>query len=161
MRKGRYPLEQVLAHRVRTCQEAELELVRARGRVHDAQVALAAAEEARRLHLEKRSRVVTPAPGQTTISGHVLAWSGAYAARLQVESQKLTERVKAAQAVVASEARAQRLAELTWQRAYAERETLNRHHERFRQAERKAAERAEELEAEDTWHPAHRPQVRT
>jgi hypothetical protein len=161
MRKSRYPLEQVLALRVRTCQEAELELARARGRLQDAQVALAAAEEARTAHAAKRSRIVTPTPEQALVSAQALAWSGAYGARLQAEAQKLSERLKAAQAAVSIEARGLRLAELTWQRAYAERETLNRHHERFQESERKAAERAEELEVEDHWHPAHRPQVRT
>lgn len=161
MRKGRYPLETVLAQRGRACQEAELELAHARGRLHDAQVALAAAEEARGAQAAKRSRVVTPTPEQTLVSAQALAWSGAYAARLQAEARTLSEAVKAAQAVVASAARAVRLAELTLQRAYVEREALNRHHERFRQSERKAAERAAELEAEERLHPAFRSQFRT
>jgi hypothetical protein len=161
MRKSRYPLEQVLALRVRTCQEAEVELARARGRVQDAQVALAAAEEAHKAHAEKRTLVVTPTAEQAFVSAQALAWSGAYAARLHGEAKKLSEGVKAARAAASAEARALRLAELTWHQAYAERETLNRHHERFQEAERKVAQRADELEAEDLWHPAHRPQART
>lgn len=161
MRKRSYPLEQVLQLRARTYQEAELELSRARGRLHDAQLALAAAQEALAAHSAKRSRVVTPDPAATLVSSQALAWSGAYAARLQTDALKLKDRVKAAQGVVTTEARAVRLAELTWHRAYADRELLNRHHERFLASERKAADRAEELEIEDLWHPAHRPQVRT
>jgi hypothetical protein len=161
MRKRSYPLEQVLQLRVRTYQEAELELARARGRLHDAQLALTAAQEALAAHSAKRARVVNPEPAGKVVSSQALVWSGAYAARLQVDALKLKERVKAAQEVVTAEARALRLAELTWHRAYADREMLNRHHERFLESERKAAERAEELEIEDLWHPAHRPHVRT
>jgi hypothetical protein len=161
MRKRSYPLEQVLQLRVRTYQEAELELAQAKGRLHDAQLALAAAEDALKEHSAKRSRVVTPDPSTKLVSSQALAWSGAYAARLQADGLKLKERVKAAQSVVATESRAVRLAELTWHRAYADRELLNRHHERFLESERKAADRAEELEIEDLWHPAHRPHVRT
>ena len=161
MRKGRYPLEQVRELRVRAYQEAELELARARGRLHDAQLALAAAEDALVAHTAKRSGVVTPEPAANLLSSQALARSGAYAARLQVDALKLRERVKAAKAAMTAEARALRLAELTWHRAYADRELLNRHHEKFLVSERKAAERAEELEIEDLWHPAHRPQVRT
>jgi hypothetical protein len=161
MRKSRYPLEQVRELRVRTYQEAELELARARGRLHDAEQALAAAQEALATHNAKRSGVVQPAAGARVVSSQALAWSGAYGARLQADGLKLKERVKAAQATLTAEARALRLAELTWHRAYADRELLNRHHERFLQAEKKAAERAEELEIEDLWHPMHRPHVRT
>ena len=157
MRKSRYPLEQVRELRVRAYQEAELELARARGRVHDAQLALAAAEEALAAQTAKRARVVTPEPSATQVSSQALAWSGAYAARLQADALKLKERVQAAKSTLAAEARAVRLAELTWHRAYADRELLNRHHEKFLASEKKAAERAEELEIEDLWHPAHRP----
>jgi hypothetical protein len=160
MRKGRYPLEQVLSQRVRACQEAELELMRARGRLQDAEAALVMAKDAWQAHGAKRSRLVTDHTGRS-VSAHALAWSGAYAIRLQAEGLKLAQRLKAAQAEVSAQARALRLAELSMHRAYAERETLNRHHERFQETERKAAERAAELEAEDLWHPAHRPQIRT
>lgn len=160
MRQSRYPLEQVRELRVRAYQEAELELTRARGRVHDAQQALTAAEHALQAHTAKRAKVVTPEAGEA-VSSQALARLGMYAARLQTEGQKLKAHVKTAQAALAAEARALRLAELTWQRAYTDREMLSRHHERFLESQRKAAERAEELEIEDLWHPAHRPQVRT
>lgn len=161
MRKRSYPLEQVRELRARTYQEAELELARAKGRLHDAQQALAAAKDALEQHSAKRSRVVTPEPATRLVSSQALAWSGAYAARLQTDGLKLKEHVKAAQSAVTAEARALRLAELTWHRAYADRELLNRHHEQFLAAQRKAADRAEELEIEDLWHPLHRPHVRT
>jgi len=161
MRKRTYPLEQLREIRVRAYQEAELELARARGRLHDAQLALAAAEESLAAHSAKRARVVTPDPSTKMVSSQALAWSGSYAARLQTDALKLKARVKAAKDALAAEARALRLAELTWHRAYADRELLNRHHEKFLASEKKAAERAEELEIEDLWHPKHRPQVRT
>jgi hypothetical protein len=63
--------------------------------------------------------------------------------------------------MVSAQARAVRLAELSWQRAYAEREALERHHERFREAERKAAEKAYELETEERAHHATILQVRS
>lgn len=163
MRKRRYPLEEVLAQRVRACQQAELELVVARGRLHDAETALAAAQALCVAHQGKRSRLVTPTPEQAgqLVSGQTFVWSGAYAIRLHAEARKLAERAKAAQTVVSAEARALRLAELSWQRAYAEREALERHHERFKEAERKAAERAYELETEERAHQGNILQVRS
>jgi hypothetical protein len=155
MRKGRYPLEEVLAQRGRACQQAELDLALARGRLQDATLALAVAQAACTEHAGKRSRLVTPTPEQAArlVSAQALAWSGAYAVRLRGEGQKLAECARAAQTVVSAQARAVRLAELSWQKAYAEREMLERHHERFREAERKAAERAYELEVEERAHP--------
>ena len=161
MRKSRYPLEQVLAQRARACQQAELELVVARGRLHDAEKALAAAQALCADHQGKRTRLVTPAPEHAQVSAQAFAWSGAYAARLREDGRKLAERAQAAQTVVTAQARALRLAELTWQRAYAEREALERHHERFKEAERKAAERAYELETEERAHQANILQVRS
>ncbi|HET8935053.1 MAG TPA: hypothetical protein VFN67_16510 [Polyangiales bacterium] len=161
MRKSRYPLEQVLAQRVRACQQAELELVVARGRLHDAEKALAGAQAVCAQHQSKRTRLVTPTPEQAKVSAQAFAWAGAYAVRLREDGQKLAEQAKAAQTVVSAAARALRLAELSWQRAYAERETLERHHERFKEAERKAAERAYELETEERAHHANILQVRS
>jgi hypothetical protein len=163
MRKGRYPLEQVLAQRVCACQQAELELVVARGRLQEAEQALAAARAVYVAHQSKRSRLVTPTPEQagSLVSAQTMVWSGAYAARLHAAGRKLAECAQAAQTVVAVQARALRLAELSWQQAYAEREALERHHERFREAERKAAERAYELETEERAHPGTILQVRS
>jgi hypothetical protein len=157
MRKRRYPLEEVLAQRVRACQQAELELMAARGKHHDAQQALSKAQAAADEHRSKRSRLVTSS-GPTT--AQALACTGAYAARLHHEGQKLAAVVQSAQTVLSAQARAVRLAELTWQRAYVEREALERHHERFRAEERKAIERAYELETEEYAHPGHNLQVR-
>lgn len=156
MRVGRYPLEVVRAQRERACQQAEQELLAARGRLVEAEQALETERAVQAEHANKRSRLVTPVPepsGRThRISGPALARSGVYAARLQEEARKLADRVRAAQTVVSGQARAVRLAELSWQQAYAEREALERHHERFRAAERKATERAYELETEERAH---------
>lgn len=160
MRKGRYPLEQVLAQRGLAYQQAELELANARGKLQDAEKALTVAQAAVAEHAAKRAQVVSPEAAGRSISAQALAWSGAYAARLQVEAQKLAARAREAQAGLAAAARAVRLAELTWQRAYAEREALVRHHERFRESERKAIEKAYEIEIEELSHPAHRQHFR-
>jgi hypothetical protein len=155
MRKARYPLEAVLDQRNRTCQQAELDLAFARGKLQEAEQALAAAQAVFKAHSGKRSRLVTPVPGEARlVSAQALVWSGAYDARLREEGRKLADRVRSAQTVVSDQARAVRLAELSWQRAYAEREALERHHERFREAERKAVERAYELESEERAHRA-------
>jgi len=156
MRQGRYPLEVVRTQRGSACQQAELEMVAARGKLHDAQKALSAAQEACNAHAGKRARLVAPDPAQRVlVSAQALSWSGAYALRLFEEARKLARFAQDAQTEVAGRARAVRLAELAWQRAYAERETLERHHERFREAERKAAERAYELESEEQAHQAN------
>jgi len=156
MRKGRYPLEVVRTQRDQAYKQAELEMVRAQGALFDAEKALAAAQEACKAHASKRSRLVTPEPTEAAklTSTQALSWSGAYSARLLEEARKLALLARAAQTNVATQARALRLAELTWHRAYAEREALERHHERFREAERKAADRAYELESEDHAHQA-------
>jgi hypothetical protein len=154
MRKGRYPLEVVRTQRELTYKQAEHEMVSARGKLHEAQKALTTAQEACRAQAKERSRLVTLDAGDAETTGRVLSWTGAYAVRLRDEARKLALLAQAAQTNVAACARALRLAELTWQRAYAEREALERHHERFRAAERKAAERAEELESEDHAHQA-------
>ena len=155
MRQRRYPLEVVRTQRDHARQQAELELMLARGKLFDAEKALAAAQEACNAHAGKRSRLVAPDPQGSRTSSQVLSWSGAYSARLQAEARKLARSALAAQTEVAVQARALRLAELTWQQAYAEREALERHHERFLVAERKAAEKAYELESEDHAHQAH------
>lgn len=154
MREGRYPLDAVRTQRDHACQQAEQGLVIARGRLCEAQNALEATRAAQAAHAGKRSRLVTPDPDHTErLSSPALARSGAYAARLQEEGRKLADQVQAAQTEVSVRARALRLAELSWERAYAEREALHRHHERFRAAERKAAERAYEIETEEHAHP--------
>jgi hypothetical protein len=153
MREGRYPLDAVRTQRDRACQQAEQALAAARSRLAEAEQVLAGARAAHEAHTGKRSRVVTPDPERGAFQPQALALFGAYGARLYEEGRKLAERVQRAQTVVSIQARALRLAELSWQRAYAEREALERHHERFREAERKAAERAYEIETEERAHP--------
>jgi exonuclease VII large subunit len=150
----------VRVQRDHACQRAEQALVAAQSRLAEAEQALQAALAAHAALTTKRSRVVTPAPETGTQRGQTLALGGVYAARLYAEGRKLAARVQTAQTVVSAQARALRLAELSWQQAYAEREALERHHERFREAERKAAERAYEIETEERAHPRNL-QVRT
>jgi hypothetical protein len=156
MRQSRYPLEVVRTQREQAYKHAEFEMVSARGKLFEAEQALKAAQEACKAHASKRSRLVTPEPAEASqlMSATRLSWSGAYSARLLAEARKLALLAQAEQTHVAAQARALRLAELAWHRAYAEREALERHHERFREAERKAAERAYELESEDQAHQA-------
>jgi hypothetical protein len=69
----------------------------------------------------------------------------------------LEAQLRAATAVVATRQRAVRLAELGVMEAHAQREVVERHHAQFQATERKAAELAQELEAEESRrHPSSR-----
>jgi post-segregation antitoxin (ccd killing protein) len=81
--------------------------------------------------------------------GAELARSGAYAARLRAEMAELAQRVRSSQEQLVERARALRLAELSLAEAYVQRELLERHHTRFREAQAKAIEHASELEVEE------------
>lgn len=159
MREGRYPLAAARTQRKVACEQAEQALREARAAFQVAELSAAAAEARFAEHAQRRSLLVTgPTADNTSVIAHLssaqLLLSGAYSARLQLEGRRLAEQQAAALSVVSQRARAVRLAELAWQRAYAERETVERHHERFRFAERKAVERAHENEAEDRVHTA-------
>lgn len=146
MRVARYPVAAARIQRDHARQVAELGLREARARFADAEAALEVARVAAEEHARRRS--ATLAQGQVA-SAAELARSGVYAGRLRVEAEQLGLQLRAAQAILAEHARAVRLAELELTRAYAEHETIERHHERFLAAERRAVERAYELEAEE------------
>lgn len=157
MREARYPLAAARVQRDHARQQAEDALRAARSGLQDAELALEAVRGACRAHEARRASTLGPRPGaqQSLASAEDIARSGVYAARLQVESGRLAQQLRAAQARVTEQARAVRLAEMAWQKAHAERETLERHHARFREAERKAAERAYELEVEERAQHKH------
>jgi hypothetical protein len=160
MREARYPLAAARVQRDQARQQAEDALRAARSGLQDAELALEAVRGACRAHDARRASALLPAPSSqagkpSLASAEELARSGVYAARLHVESGRLAQQLKAAQARVTEQARAVRLAEMAWQQAYAEREALERHHARFREAERKAAERAYELEVEERVQHKH------
>ena len=160
MREARYPLAAARVQRDHARQQAEDALRAARSGLQDAELALEAVRGACRAHDARRANALAPAGGAgngkpSLASAEELARSGVYAARLQIESGRLAQQLRAAQARVTEQARAVRLAEMAWHRAYAEREALERHHARFREAERKAAERAYELEVEERAQHKH------
>lgn len=161
MREARYPLAAARVQRDQARQQAEDALRTARSALQDAELAVEAVRGACRAHEARRASALTPAPstanaGRPSLaSAEELARSGVYAARLQVESGRLAQQLRAAQARVTEQARAVRLAEMAWHKAYAEREALERHHARFREAERKTAERAYELEVEERVQHKH------
>jgi hypothetical protein len=147
MREARYPLAAARTQRDLARQTAELELRNARAAHQDAAQAVEAAAARVAEHARQRTAAMCAAPLRS--EGARLAQSGAYAARLRAQGARLAQQLRAAQAILAERARAVRLAELTWMQAHAEREAIERHHERFREAERKAAERKYELELEE------------
>jgi len=163
MRDARYPLAAARTQRDVARQQAEAELRTARNQLEEAYRQLEAAREACTAHRQRRVRTLTPAPTSAPTrgsekSGHArdermsataLVRSGAFAARLQREAAGFAAQLAAATRTVAEHTRALRLAELAWQRAHAEHEAIERHHERFREAKRKEAERAYELEIEE------------
>jgi hypothetical protein len=154
MREARYPLAAARTLRETARRAAEDALHAARAKHSDAERAVATLQAAVDEKQARRVRTLTPDPtsDRSQRSGADVARSGAYAARLHAELGRLAEQLRAAQATLKEQARAVRLAELAWQQAYAEHEALERHHERFRQAERKAADKADELEVEDRLH---------
>lgn len=152
MRDARYPLAAARTQREIARQQAEAALHVARNALHDAERVLEAARAACAAHQQRRVRALTPPPTlahDERMSAPSLARSGVFAARLQRETADLVAQLAAATRDVAKHTRALRLAELAWQRAHAEHEVLERHHERFREAKRKEAERAYELELEE------------
>lgn len=153
MREARYPLAAARTQRDLARQGAELELRNARASQQEAEQGVEAARARFAAHAALRSATMCAAPQRS--EGAALALTGAYAARLRTEGAKLAQQLRAAQVILAERARAVRLAELTWMQAHAEREAIERHHERFREAERKAADRKYELELEER---ATRPQ---
>jgi hypothetical protein len=163
MREAPYPLAAARVQRDHARQQAEDALRAAKTGLRDAELAVEAVRGACRAHEARRARALSPQMGTASgadsgaarASAEELARSGVYAARLQIESGRLAQQLAAAQARVAEQARAVRLAEMAWQKAYAEREALERHHARFREAERKAAERAHELEVEERSQHRH------
>jgi hypothetical protein len=164
MREARYPLAAARVQRDHARQQAEDALRAARSGLQDAELAVEAVRGACRAHDARRANALAPPPpggggpkdGRPSLaSAEELARSGVYAARLQIESGRLAQQLRAAQARVTEQARAVRLAEMAWHKAYAEREALERHHARFREAERKAAERAYELEVEERAQHKH------
>jgi len=159
MREARYPLAAARVQRDQARLQAEDALRTARNSLRDAELALEAVRGAWRAHEARRARALSPSEGRagadSRASAEELARSGMYAARLQIESGRLAQQLTAAQTRVTEQARAVRLAEMAWQKAYAEREALERHHARFREAERKAAERAYELEVEERTQHKH------
>jgi hypothetical protein len=153
MRAARYPLAAARTQRDLARQTASRTLAEARARLAQAESSLRLAHAERAALLGERSATLAPEVGcqkaRTQQRAAELARSGAYAARLQHALAQLETHVQSAQAAVTERARVVRLAELTLTDAHAQRELVERHHERFRQAEDKALEHAHELEAEE------------
>jgi hypothetical protein len=152
MRATRYPLATARTQRDQAQQLAQTRLAEARARLAQAESGLQTAHGTMAALLEQRSAALAPptsAGARGCDRAAEIARSGAYAARLHAELNQLTLRIRAEQRSVAEHARAVRLAELTLSDAYAQRELVERHHARFREAEHKASEHAQELEAEE------------
>jgi hypothetical protein len=96
-------------------------------------------------------RIVTAA----ATSGAQLALAGAWTTRLREREREHAKLVARARSELRSRERAVRLAELTLQQAYIQREVIERHHARFAQTERKRVERALEAEEDDLAQHAH------
>lgn len=160
LRDARARLAEAVAQ-LEALQQAAAELARAR----DQSLGCAAASDAEHGATRSRDteraanpgaisgvrRVVRPA----AISGAELALAGAWTARLRERERGHAALVSQARAEVRSRERAVRLAELTLQQAYIERELIERHHARFAQTERKRAEREHEAESDDILQHAH------
>jgi chromosome segregation ATPase len=160
MRETPYPMAAVRTQRDLLRREAVARLATARSDLQLAEATLAAATAALS-ELQRRRSAGTSAAATKRSEPHALgselARHGAYAARLQGQVRELQAQLRAAAAVLAERQRALRLAELSVVEAHAQREVVERHHAQFRAAERKAAELAQEIEAEESRrHPAPR-----
>jgi hypothetical protein len=156
MRETPYPMAAVRTQRDLLRREAVVWLATARSELQLAEAALATAVAALSELQRRRSAGATQGQQGPAI-GSALARHGAYAARLQSQVRGLEAQLRAAAAVVAERQRAVRLAELGVMEAHAQREVVERHHAQFRASERKAAELAQELEAEESRrHPSSR-----
>jgi hypothetical protein len=151
MREARYPLAAARTQRDHARQVAELSLRAARDRLAEAQAALETARQRAELHARSRNAALEAhaRQGSEQHAGFELTRAGLYAARLRAELSVLSQQLRAAQRSLSVQARAVRLAELAVTQAHAEREVLERHHERFRESERLAHLKAQELEAEE------------
>jgi hypothetical protein len=148
MRETSYPLAAARTQRDQLRREALAELGAARLQLQTAETDL----EAARSNLESlglRRAIVPPVWDGGGRSGAQLAREGAYATRLQCELAGLRLQLKAAETHASERRRAVRLAEPRVADAHAQREVLERHHALFRETERKASERAQELELEE------------
>jgi flagellar biosynthesis chaperone FliJ len=143
--KAPYPLEAVRMLRKTQRDGAELQLAEARVQLAQAQSALYALTQQRDTGAAERSEQANARSGR----GADLARAGAYDARLAQAARELAKHEQAAKAVVRERERAVRIAEQTLLEAYREQQLIERHHERFAQAEHKRRVKAEELEDED------------
>jgi hypothetical protein len=151
MRPARYSLAAVRTQRDLARQSAQQDLVLAQVEVAKAHGEVDAARARLGEHDVRRTADLCARP--ILQSGAELARSGAYAARLGRERVGLQQQLSAALRSLAERERALRLAELTLREAHIQRELIERHYERFLAEQRKAADRAEELELEDLRRP--------
>jgi hypothetical protein len=160
MRETPYPMAAVRTQRELLRREAMAQLATAQAELQRAELTLAAARTALNELQERRCADLAPSistPHERPSRGSDVARRGAYGARLQNRALELGAQLRAAEGAVAERQRAVRMAELDLAQAHAQREVLERHHAQFQASERKATERAEELEAEDSRrHPATR-----
>jgi hypothetical protein len=162
LRDARARLDEALAQ-LETLQRTAAEMAHARDESLGYQDLNAVDQDGRALVSSDSER--TPRPGAISgvrritpaaaTSGAQLALAGAWTARLREREREHAKRVVRARAELRSRERAVRLAELTLQQAYIEREVIERHHARFSQTERKRVDRALEAEDEDLAQHAH------
>jgi hypothetical protein len=161
MRETPYPMAAVRTQRDLARRQAMDQLAAAQVELQRAELTLAAARAALSELQQRRSAELVPGAASTPREqpklGSELARRGAYGARLQSRARELTAQLRAAESAVTERQRAVRMAELDLAQAHAQREVIERHHAQFQAGERKASERAEELEVEDLRrHPVPR-----
>jgi hypothetical protein len=158
-----YPLEVARTVRSHAQSSAELGLRDARARLADATAKLEGLQRIAAELARARDESLRSAGSSKTaqvsesigVSGAALARAGAWTARLHDRERAHRRLVEQAHSELRSQQRAVRLAELTLNQAYIEREVIERHHARFAQTERKRTERAQEAESDDLLQHAH------
>lgn len=145
MRTKPYPLEALRVLRSRAQDEAASAYKESQKALAAGQAAHARAQEAADALLECRRAALEVAPS----TGGELAIAGVFASKLQREHAAAREALKQTAAEVRRLARAERLAQDKLRQAFLERQVVEKHHEKFAEAERKRLQRIEDDEMDD------------
>jgi hypothetical protein len=145
MRTKPYPLEALRVLRSRAQDAASDAYKASQKALAAAQYAHARAQQDADAALERR-RSVLEVPART---GAELAVAGVWAAKLQREHAATREVLKRTVTEVKRLARAERLAQDKLRQAFMERQIVERHHEKFAEAERKRLQKIEDDEMDD------------
>ncbi len=147
----RYPLEAARTVRAHGVEQAEAELAVRTSALEEAKQALDEARGALRAHLErvKQEKDALARGEEAGGSAAELARGSAFLSRRRNEEEALGAAIRAAEKAVGDAQSKVDEARTTLAEAQAEKDVVERHHDRFRGDEKRERERRAEAEAED------------